>query len=642
MGIRSLSTKITLFVMLVVVVVAVALAALSYYRLRVEVIHGVESELAALAEGRSAMIQEWIGARKKIVEAAAGLVGDNPKGPLQQAAKSSAFEQVYIGYADKRMIYASDQLPPAGFDPTVRPWYQKAVAARQTIVSQPFVSTSTKNTVVTVATPNVADGKVTAVVGANLPLDWLLKSVLSAKLDGSGYLLLVDRTGLIVVHPAAEFVSKQVDTLVPGIDATRLAALAESRALTPVTIGGVPRMLALHPVAGTDWLLGFVVDWKTAMAPLDELVAGLAAILAVLLAIALALAVIGTKRLLHHPLQRAVAVTEAVARGDLATRIEVGSRDEIGQLLVGLQRMSGSLGGVVGTIRGAAAAIATESEQIAAGNADLSRRTEAQAANLEETAASMEELTATVKQNADNARQANQLAASASEIAVHGGTVVREVVATMGSISDSSRQIADIIGVIDGIAFQTNILALNAAVEAARAGEQGRGFAVVAAEVRSLAQRSAGAAKEIKTLITDSVGKVESGARLVDDAGRTIDEVVAAVKRVTDIMAEITAASQEQSAGIEQVNDAVTQMDEATQQNAALVEQSTAAATALEAQAHQLVAEVAVFRLAAGDATPPAEATARRRTGGAPPVPRLGSPRVAAGRPRQLAHRVDD
>jgi methyl-accepting chemotaxis protein len=252
--------------------------------------------------------------------------------------------------------------------------------------------------------------------------------------------------------------------------------------------------------------------------------------------------------------------------------------------------------------------------QIAAGNADLSQRTEEQAASLEETASSMEELTSTVKQNADNARQANQLAAGASQVAVKGGAVVGQVVSTMSSINDSSKKIVDIISVIDGIAFQTNILALNAAVEAARAGEQGRGFAVVASEVRSLAQRSAAAAKEIKGLITDSVGKVEDGTRLVGEAGKTMDEIVTSVKRVTDIMAEIAAASQEQSSGIEQVNQAITQMDEVTQQNAALVEEAAAAAESLQEQAQSLTQAVSVFKLAQGEARVAVAAPAPQRS----------------------------
>ncbi|MDN6888156.1 methyl-accepting chemotaxis protein [Variovorax sp. CAN2819] len=301
-----------------------------------------------------------------------------------------------------------------------------------------------------------------------------------------------------------------------------------------------------------------------------------------------------------RPLGHAVEVAETVAAGDLRVDIRVESRDEAGQLMQALKHMNMSLAKVVGEVRLGTDTIATASSQIASGNQDLSSRTEEQASSLEQTAASMEELTSTVKQNADNARQANQLAVSASEVATRGGMVVSQVVDTMESINASSRKVVDIIGVIDGIAFQTNILALNAAVEAARAGEQGRGFAVVASEVRSLAQRSAAAAKEIKTLIGDSVEKVEEGSRQVEEAGRTMDEIVGSVKRVTDIMGEITAASQEQTSGIEQINQAITQMDQVTQQNAALVEEASAAAQSLQEQAGSLVQTVGVFKLDQG------------------------------------------
>jgi methyl-accepting chemotaxis protein len=310
-------------------------------------------------------------------------------------------------------------------------------------------------------------------------------------------------------------------------------------------------------------------------------------------------------RSITGPMQEAIAVAEAVASGDLTSRIEVKSTNETGHLMQALKTMNENLVELVGKVRMGTDSITTASSEIAAGNSDLSQRTEEQASSLEETASSMEELASTVKQNADNARQANQLAAGASEVAVKGGNVVGQVVQTMSSINESSKKIVDIISVIDGIAFQTNILALNAAVEAARAGEQGRGFAVVATEVRTLAQRSAAAAKEIKELINDSVSKVEDGTRLVDEAGATMDEIVSAVKRVTDIMSEISAASQEQSSGIEQVNQAVTQMDEVTQQNAALVEEASAAAESMQEQAQALTQAVTVFKLSGGHAAAP-------------------------------------
>jgi len=302
-------------------------------------------------------------------------------------------------------------------------------------------------------------------------------------------------------------------------------------------------------------------------------------------------------RIISQPLTEAVRVAQQVADGDLTADIRQNSTDETGQLLGALKLMNDNLLRIVGNVRRGTDTISTASSEIASGNMDLSSRTEQQAGSLEETASAMEELTSTVKQNADNARQANQLAVSASEVAVQGGNVVGQVVNTMGSINESSRKIVDIISVIDGIAFQTNILALNAAVEAARAGEQGRGFAVVASEVRSLAQRSSAAAKEIKTLIDDSVAKVDVGSRLVEQAGTTMDEVVSSVKRVTDIVGEITAASQEQSVGLDEINRAITQMDEVTQQNAALVEEAAAAAQSLQEQASNLSQTVSVFKL---------------------------------------------
>jgi methyl-accepting chemotaxis protein len=303
-------------------------------------------------------------------------------------------------------------------------------------------------------------------------------------------------------------------------------------------------------------------------------------------------------RTIRAPLQESIKVAGAIAEGDLTQRISAERRDEFGSLMRALQHMNESLGKVVGNVRASTDSISTASTEIATGNTDLSARTEQTASNLQQTASSMEQLTGTVKQSADSARQANQLASSAAEVAARGGSVVSQVVSTMDEINAASKKISDIIGVIDGIAFQTNILALNAAVEAARAGEQGRGFAVVASEVRSLAQRSAQAAREIKGLIGASVEKVESGSRLVADAGATMNEIVGSVQRVSDIIGEITAASSEQSDGIGQVNVAVTQLDQMTQQNAALVEESAAAAESLKEQANRLAQVVSVFKLA--------------------------------------------
>ena len=336
-------------------------------------------------------------------------------------------------------------------------------------------------------------------------------------------------------------------------------------------------------------------------------------------------------RSIIRPLGTAVQVAESVAAGDLTTEIRVTSSDETGQLMQGLKNMNENLLRIVTEVRSGTQAISSASSQIAAGNLDLSSRTEEQASSLEETASAMEQITATVKQNAENARQANQLAAQASRVAVEGGEVVGQVVSTMEGINVSSRKIVDIISVIDGIAFQTNILALNAAVEAARAGEQGRGFAVVASEVRNLAQRSASAAKEIKVLIDDSVSKVDNGTQLVAKAGATMAEVVSSVKNVTDIVGEISIASHEQSTGIEEINKAITQMDEVTQQNAALVQEASSAAYSLNEQAERLAESISIFKVNAA-----AVNTAVRQ-----PSP-LKRPALLSGRARLPADKTEE
>ncbi|MBQ0944512.1 MCP four helix bundle domain-containing protein [Ideonella sp. 4Y16] len=342
-------------------------------------------------------------------------------------------------------------------------------------------------------------------------------------------------------------------------------------------------------------------------------------------------------RSIAAPLAHAVQAADRVAAGDFSQPIQADGHDEAAQVLKALARMQGNLSTVVSGVRANAESVATASAQIAQGNADLSQRTEEQASALQQTAATMEELSSTVRNNAESARQANQLAQGASGIAAQGGEVVGRVVTTMQGISDSSRKIGDIIGVIDGIAFQTNILALNAAVEAARAGEEGRGFAVVASEVRSLAQRSAEAAKEIKSLIGRSVEQVEQGTVLVDRAGKTMDEIVGSIRRVSDIVAEISSASVEQSSGIAQVGNAVGQMDQATQQNAALVEESAAAAESLKTQAQQLVETVSVFKLAHDVAPPAVNSSATRAPVTRPAALRATAARIPPAKPAEPA-----
>ena len=407
-------------------------------------------------------------------------------------------------------------------------------------------------------------------------------------------------------------------------EARALAVGQSAKVMTDMMVE-LDKLVAINSDGGVRSSAGADATYATARATLIGLLVGIVAV-GMLLALWVA-------RSVSRPLIEAVGVARQVAAGDLTAHIVIQSQDETGQLMLALKDMNASLQRLVGQVRSGTDTIATASSQIAAGNQDLSSRTEEQASSLGETASSMEELTSTVKQNADNARQANTMALSSSSIAIEGGKVVSEVVGTMASINASSRKIVDIIAVIDGIAFQTNILALNAAVEAARAGEQGRGFAVVATEVRNLAQRSAAAAKDIKVLIGDSVEKVEEGSRLVDQAGRTMDDIVASITRVTDIMSEITAASSEQSAGIEQVNQAIAQMDQVTQQNAALVEEAAAAAESMQEQAASLSEVVSVFKLDASHAAGAASATVKQQR----PAVKAVTATVPAMAPRKLA-----
>ncbi len=429
------------------------------------------------------------------------------------------------------------------------------------------------------------------------------------------------------------------------------AIMARSAAPAAAAQGGAAPVAAItisddfsNVLSTAETTLHAMAEWKVSNSAADAaatsqvfrtsawIIGGLTAA-GVLVAVALGVAL---TRSITRPLEMSIRVADAVSKGDLTCEVFAEGNDELAHLQRSLDSMVSGLRKVVTSVRAGVDSVATASDQIASGNSDLSARTEQQASSLEQTAASMEQLSSTVKQNTDSARQANQLAAAASDVAGRGGKAVGQVVETMGEIEASSRKIAEIIGVIDGIAFQTNILALNAAVEAARAGEQGRGFAVVAGEVRNLAQRSAQAAREIKSLIADSVAKVESGSRQVTDAGKTMRDLVDQVRRVTDLLAEIASATMEQNSGISQVNTAVTQLDQMTQQNAALVEESAAAAASLREQAAQLAQSVATFKLGQNEATrviAAAQASARSTAPAAPAPHRNPAPAAAAAAP---------
>ncbi|WP_033365742.1 methyl-accepting chemotaxis protein [Bordetella sp. FB-8] len=543
-------------------------------------------------------LAEWVQNNQRIASAAKQAAKlANPMPALDTARLAGGVDSVGLGLADKRFAY-SGWTAPAGYDPTTRPWYKLAAETGRPAITPPYAD---MNGVVWVSfvDPIVDGGKIIGVTTADTQLTSVAKKVNGIHPTGKSFAVLVDGANdTILAYARKELIAKPVTDLAAGLNAALLKRLVANAGHAEVPINGATQMVYAAKVEGTPWILLTAVDRADATASLATLkhTASLVTLLCVLVAAALMWAFVSRQ------LRRLVVVRNALddiasGEGDLTRRMDVSGRDELTQIASAFNRFADKLNTVLLRIRDASESVRTASSEIAAGNTDLSSRTEQQAASLEETAASMEELAATVKQNTENAHQANQLAASASEVAERGGSAVADVVDTMQAISGSSSKIAEIVSVIDGIAFQTNILALNAAVEAARAGEQGKGFAVVAGEVRTLAQRSAQAAKEIKQLIEDSVSKVSIGSDQVARAGYTMQEIVASVKRVTDIMGEISAASQEQSSGIDQVNLAVSQMDTTTQQNAALVEQSAAAALSLQDQSAELSKVVSMFKL---------------------------------------------
>ena len=495
--------------------------------------------------------------------------------------------------------------------PGVGDFYQLAKASGQETILEPYLySVGGKSVLITsLVVPIKIDGRFVGVAGIDIDLKSLQTTVEKIRVYGTGYASLLSNRGIYVGDRDAENVGKpliqneglqeaqqavaQGNTLQSDFASQRLQTEA-TRIYVPVQIGATKTPWSFAVTVPNDTIQSEVRQQRLAAIGL-----GILSIVLVSLGLGFAL-----NRLVLRPIggepDDAASITARVAQGDLSQPIAVRAGDST-SLIAQLENMQNSLASVVSNVRQGAESVATASTQISQGNNDLSGRTESQASALEQTAASMEQLSSTVTQNADNARHANELARSASSLAGQGGEAVERVIATMKDINDSSHKIADIIGVIDGIAFQTNILALNAAVEAARAGEQGRGFAVVANEVRNLAGRSADAAKEIKTLIGVSVNRVEVGATQVHEAGKTMTEVVQAIQRVTAIVGEISAASAEQSAGVGQIGEAITQMDQVTQQNAALVEEMAAAASSLQNQAQDLVQTVAVFHLREGD-----------------------------------------
>ncbi|WP_321952436.1 methyl-accepting chemotaxis protein [Paraburkholderia bannensis] len=595
----SIRARIVALCVVIVVAALAANTALDYFVANSHNKDSIDATLTAVENSHAEGIGDWVATHAQMIESLQDAVlQPDPVPMLKQIATAGGFTNVYVGYADKTAKFSDATGIPPDYDPTGRPWYKQAVAAGKGVVTPPYVDVGTGKLVVAFATPVIRDGQVKGVISGDVAMDSVIANVRSIHPTPASFGMLVDSTGAIVAHDDAKLTLKPVTDVAPSLSGDKLATLFAATRPMPVDVNGDIKLMRAQAIAGTDWRVIVAFDRSDALAGMRSLLT-VSLVTLVVIAVIAALVVGAATSVSFKRLSSVRDAMDAISagEGDLTQRLPVTGNDEVAQIARSFNGFMDKLRDVMRHIRDASQSVRTASDEIAAGNIDLSGRTESAAASLEETAASMEEITATVAQSANAAQQADITANSASTVASRGGAVINDVVDTMGAIEKASVKIADIIGVIDGIAFQTNILALNAAVEAARAGEQGRGFAVVAGEVRSLAQRSAQAAREIKGLIESTVASVNSGSQLVRRAGETMDQIVANVSNVTTIISEVTNAAGEQTRGIQEVNRAVSQLDEMVQQNAALVEQSTAAAAALRSQAVNLADAVGQFKL---------------------------------------------
>ncbi|AIO41159.1 chemotaxis protein [Burkholderia latens] len=596
----SIRARILATCVAIVVTALAVTGGLVYYVVKQHNDETIDQNLKSVLAGHAIAIDEWIASRAQQTQALADTltVGDgDPLPALTLLGKSGGFQVLTLGQPDRTAV--SNVPLAAGYDPTARPWYKQAVEAGRLVVTALYLDASTGKPAFAFAAPIIRAGTLKGVLAASLYMERASAIVASMHPTPASFAFLVDRSGRVIAGAKTDLIMKPATQLSPDLTPERLAGLQAAPGPVAVDIDGATKLLRAQAIAGTDWSLVMALDRSDVTAGMRAVAT--TTLIAILVVACVAAALVGA--LTNAAFKRVLLVRDALTdvasgSGDLTKRLEADGSDEAAQIARAFNLFAEKISTILLKIRGFSESVSVASAEIAQGNQDLSSRTEHAASSLQETAAALEEIAGTARNSADSATQVNRLAESASGVALRGGEVVSQVVATMGEITKASSEISNIIGVIDGIAFQTNILALNAAVEAARANEHGRGFAVVAGEVRTLAQRSAQAAKEIKQLIQSSVEKIEGGSGLVQTAGATMDEIVDGVRSISSVISEMTIAANEQSTGLAQVNQAVSQLDHSTQQNAALVEESAAAAALLREQAAQLAEMVGEFKLA--------------------------------------------
>ncbi len=595
--ISSIRTKILLIAAGTVFFSLVLTSGVIYALVRADSLHTIRQNLESLATANALAVAEWSHAKAlAIVSTAAEIDPGDSRSIVKSLMKSGDFSLVAAGWEDKSFISTTPGLP-RDFDPTTRSWYQESIRKKTSLITKPYRS-ATGVLLVSFTSPISRNGKITGVIGGGVSLRKVRDVIAAIHPTPSSIGFVVDKDGMVIAHPDEKFLLKSATEVQPLLKPEKLTSMAANTDMLETEINGLPKLLRAKSIPGTDWLLVVSLDRYEATAGMRSVLAASACAVIVLAALATLLSGVLTARSFRRLSEARNAMEEIGAgTGDLTRRLPVVGRDEVAQISMSFNTFVEKIAGVLKQIRDGSGSVSMATGDIESGNRDLSNRTEMAAANLQETSASLEQLTGSVNSSAEASTQVARLAKAASDSALDGQKAMTGVVATMNEIATSSANIVSIISVIDGIAFQTNILALNASVEAARAGENGRGFAVVASEVRSLAQRSAVAAREIKDLITVSETSVKSGSARVQDAGRNMADIVDGIQHVADIVSEMNVSMREQSQGIGQISLAVAEMDHSTQQNAALVEQAAAASTMLQSEAARLHQLVASFKL---------------------------------------------